>query len=177
MHTKCSLYECTSVQSSKIFKQNWIISICSPAWGWGMDGWGCGHMGYMGVWGVPYACQHMHACTHICMYKHDNFNCKWLPPWVNPWGNPMMSYVHTCMCMHQAPHTPTPTNTHIHLSHPPLMGDPIDQLKHNKTWTKLRYFNSVWRFDNCGDSPTYVWVYGLVGGWVHGWVHVKSLKI
>ena len=29
----------------------------------------------------------------------------------------------------------------------------------------------------CGDSPTYGWVHGLVGGWVNGWGQVKSLKI
>ena len=33
---------------------------------------------------------------------------------------------------------------------------------------KLRYFNSVWRFEICVDSPTYGWVYGFVGWLMDG---------
>ena len=33
--------------------------------------------------------------------------------------------------------------------------------------TLFHFFNSVWRFQICGDSPTHGWVYGF-GGWVDG---------
>ena len=33
---------------------------------------------------------------------------------------------------------------------------------------KSRYFNSVWRFTICVDSPTYGWVYGFVGWLMEG---------
>ena len=81
-------------------------------------------------------------------------------------------YVHVCVhaCMHMCacmghPHPPTHPSTHP--THP-QGGWPPNQLKCYNTWTKLRYFNSVWTFEICVDSPTYGWVYGFVGWLMDG---------
>ena len=71
------------------------------------------------------------------------------------------------MCLHWAPPS---THTHWH-THPPTHpqgGWPPNQLKCYNTLIKLRYFNSVWRFEICVDSPTYGWVYGFVGWLMYG---------
>ena len=56
--------------------------------------------------------------------------------------------------------------------------DQEKSLKIKLTLTLLRYFNSVLRFNICGDPPP---MGGCVGGWVdkwvNGWGQVKSLKI
>ena len=97
-------------------------------WGWGVGWMGVG--GWVGGGAPPHTCMHAHACT--CMHgKHDNFmqmaaSIGFLG---NPWEFPMMSYVHTCACMHVCVHMcgghPLTTPTPIHPpTHPPGGGTP-----------------------------------------------------
>ena len=197
LHIKPNLDMCRKGQRSQIFKQNWIILICSkfycifsdlsPPWLL----WMC--VG-VGVWvvgvGVPSICVHMHthACTCI-MLKYTGIEIANGHPWRHPclscltcmcmW---LCMCMCVCMCMYMYAWDTTPhTHTPIHPPHLPPRGWPRNQLKCNKTWTKIRYFNSVWRFKIREDSSTYGWMYILMGGWVDGWiyewVHVKSVKI
>ena len=152
LHTKCSLYECTSLYRSKIFKRNWNISIRSSA----IEFWlipgvpplgGVG--GWMGVglcqdvWGSPHTCACMCACTHACacayMYKHDNF-MQMAAPIRKSWGIPYdiiahaRAHMHACMCAHAhvhvcgaSPQIPWQSPTPIHQLPPPKGGDPQNQ--------------------------------------------------
>ena len=93
----------------------------------------------------------------------------------------VLEYLQICPHL-PTPQPPTPTHggspTPTTHSHP--WGSPRS-VKIQYILNKSRYFNSVWRFEICGGSPTYGWVYSVMGGclygWVDGWHHVESLKI
>ena len=136
-------------------------------------GWGVGHMGVGGGWGVPpsHVHMHMHACTHRHAHihiKHDNFNCKWQPPLGNSWEFPMMSYMcmSACMCMcggHPLtiPHPSPPT-------HPPTpRGDPQNQSKFNSTWTN-RDISIL--LEDLKSVETSTLMGGCIVWWVGGWL-------
>ena len=52
------------------------------------------------------------------------------------------------------------------LTPPPTPCGTPKSVKIKYVLNESRYFNSVWRFEICGESATYGWVYGLVGGWI-----------
>ena len=91
-----------------------------------------------------------------------------VPMW-SPWSP---HHSHCPPITPQIPTPPTPT---------PLGGGGPQITKNAIRFELIEIFNSISRFEICGDSPTYGWVQGLVGGWVDGWVNgwhqVKSLKI
>ena len=99
-------------------------------WGWGVGVWGWGWLG------VPptHVHMHMHACTCTRMHahahihvKHDNLNCKWLPPLDlgKSQGFPMMSYT----CVHACAHVWGPPPHHPHPPTPHPQGGPPDSVK------------------------------------------------
>ena len=192
LYAEPSLLKCTSVQWSKIFKQNWNISIRSnfitfnwfigSPWlwvGWWM--WVCGEFPmhacmhvYAHICAHPYAhaCD-MHACVHTC--THMIISYKWLCPWRNPWRNSMMSYtcacaMHVFMCVHICVHTHAWIHGALLIhSHPPTPTSthpPTHSQGGPPNQLKLD-INSVGRFEICGDFLT--WVIGLMDGlmWNH----------
>ena len=147
LHIKCSLYVCSRVQGSQIFKQNSIISIHSKViayllfwapWplGRGQGGWGVSRdMG-----GVPI---HMHTCMHACICT-----CKEIAN-----GHNMFIMLSPCCPCHPhmvpvvptlSPHClegpriiPNPPDSHYtHPSPPRGKGPRISK-------NSIRYFNSV----------------------------------
>ena len=103
LHTKPNLNKCRKVQRSQIFKQNWIILICSSFIAYLMI-WTIPALvgGWEWVWvclGMPPTCPYIHAHAHVCMHMHNTniymySNCKWPPPW----RHPCLSCI-TCMCV------------------------------------------------------------------------------
>ena len=158
LHIKCSLYVCSRVQGSQIFKRNSIILIHSrfieflqfgllQLQGGGAGGWGS-------IWGHRrvFLHAHMHVCTYAHMYIHvtpKNYmlrNCKWLLPWRQPclsWLTCMGMCVHMYLWMHTCVHVHTyvykcgTDTTHPHPHPPPTCqgGTPLKQYKFNTSWT------------------------------------------
>ena len=110
----------------------------------------------------------MHSCTHThACVANIIISCKWLHPLGIPYD-----VICACVCMHAhvcacvwghpltIPHPDPPTST--------PQGGPPESVKIQKRLNWLRYFNSIRRFEICGDFPTHGWVYSLVGGLIGG---------
>ena len=129
LHIKCSLYGCTSVQRSKIFKQNSNILICSIF----IDFW---------LGGAPCMCAHARLCMHMHTCINIIISCKWLLSWHREFPGEscyniithmcarMHVYTCTCTCVWgippKHPDRVTPPATHLH---PTPKGGPLKSFK------------------------------------------------
>ena len=159
----------------------------APCGSGGGGGWVYGGGGWFGV--APHTCAHACKCKHTNAHahahgKHDYFMQMAAPIGGIP-GNSLWCHMSVCMhactcvctCVGALSDHPPPTSTH---PPPPRGGTPgINQ--NSIALELIRNFNSVWRFEICGDFPTHGWVYGSVGGWLGWWMgsgqNTKNLKI
>ena len=129
LHIKSSLYVCRRVQGSQIFKQNWIILICSrviailPIWVSLALGVGQVDGGYLGwptivyMSSVVFRGQESSNRIEISWLVQDLLNFgvlgslllwvggdRWVGGCLGAWGCPHIC-AHTCACMHMHTHT------------------------------------------------------------------------
>ena len=139
---------------------------CGP-WGWGwLDGvWGSWGVSPTHVHMYMHAHTHTHAHIHI---KHDNFNCKWLPPLGESLGIPYdVICTYACMCVHMyvSRGHPQPPHTPIHPP-PPPMGETPGISQNSITLQLIEIFQfclKIWNLWRLPHPWVGVWFGGCVG--------------
>ena len=159
LHIKCSLYVCSRVQGSQIFKWNSIISIHSKIiayllfqapWPLGREQVEAGGLGVSrDMGGVPI---HMHTCMHAHMHAHADVK------------NLQMAATCLSCCPHVVPVVPTSSRRSPHHLQPPQIAATP---KFNKIWTNQDI--SI-PFEDLKSVKTPPPMGGCMGWWVGGWI-------
>ena len=89
---------------------------------------------WVGGWGVPHACMHVHVHTCVNMIIIANGSPQHWQHWEKHLGNnyDVITHAHACVCVCVCPHLHVQWTPSQPLP-PTPRGYPLNQLKHNKT--------------------------------------------